>query len=142
MLYTNKLKSEVEKMAKYCTKCGIRMDDNDMVCPECGMQQGGYASPQEMQSIDGMRPQESNGKSVASLVLGIVGVIAWCLPILGLPVGVIGLIMGIQGYNREWQWQELCLALSVWFLRLSIVLSVRIWDLRECCLTDFCDDMK
>lgn len=35
-------------MAKYCTKCGIRMDDNDMVCPECGMQQGGYASPQEM----------------------------------------------------------------------------------------------
>lgn len=56
MLYTNKLKSEVEKMAKYCTKCGIRMDDNDMVCPECGMQQGGYASPQEMQSIDGMRP--------------------------------------------------------------------------------------
>lgn len=110
------------------------------------MQQGGYASPKEMQSIDGMRPQESNGKSVASLVLGIVGVIAWCLPILGLPVGVIGLIMGIQGYNRsnakEWQWQELCLALSVWFLRLSIVLSVRIWDLRECCLTDFCDDMK
>ena len=65
------------------------------------MQQGGYASPQEMQSIDGMRPQESNGKSVASLVLGIVGVIAWCLPILGLPVGVIGLIMGIQGYNRS-----------------------------------------
>lgn len=53
------------------------------------------------QSIDGMRPQESNGKSVASLVLGIVGVIAWCLPILGLPVGVIGLIMGIQGYNRS-----------------------------------------
>lgn len=101
MLYTNKLKSEVEKMAKYCTKCGIRMDDNDMVCPECGMQQGGYASPQEMQSIDGMRPQESNGKSVASLVLGIVGVIAWCLPILGLPVGVIGLIMGIQEYNRS-----------------------------------------
>ena len=88
-------------MAKYCTKCGIRMDDNDMVCPECGMQQGGYASPKEMQSIDGMRPQESNGKSVASLVLGIVGVIAWCLPILGLPVGVIGLIMGIQGYNRS-----------------------------------------
>ena len=77
-------------MAKYCMKCGIRMDDNDMVCPECGMQQGGYASP-----------QESNGKSVASLVLGIVGVIAWCLPILGLPVGVIGLIMGIQGYNRS-----------------------------------------
>ena len=95
------MKSEVEKMAKYCTKCGIRMDDNDMVCPECGMQQGGYASPKEMQSIDGMRPQESNGKSVASLVLGIVGVIAWCLPILGLPVGVIGLIMGIQGYNRS-----------------------------------------
>ena len=51
-------------MAKYCMKCGIRMDDNDMVCPECGMQQGGYASPKEMQSIDGMRPQESNGKSV------------------------------------------------------------------------------
>ena len=53
-------------MAKYCMKCGIRMDDNDMVCPECGMQQGGYASPKEMQSIDGMRPQESNGNIYSS----------------------------------------------------------------------------
>lgn len=108
-------------MAKYCMKCGGQCADQAMQCPRCGamlgMQNsghvsqrpsgggsqfsGGYASPKEMQSIDGMRPQESNGKSVASLVLGIVGVIAWCLPILGLPVGVIGLIMGIQGYNRS-----------------------------------------
>ena len=38
-----KIQNEREEkiMAKYCMKCGIRMDDNDMVCPECGMQQGG-----------------------------------------------------------------------------------------------------
>ena len=37
------------------------------------------------------------GLAVASLVLGILSLIAWLLPIAGLPVAIVGLILGILG---------------------------------------------
>ena len=43
------------------------------------------------------------GKAIASLVLGIVGMLFWLLPILGLPMTITGLILGIvdrQGPKR------------------------------------------
>ena len=35
-------------------------------------------------------------KSTASLVLGIVGCIAWLIPLIGFPVTIVGLILGIR----------------------------------------------
>ncbi len=43
---------------------------------------------------------EKKGFAIAALVLGIVGLIAWCLPILGYPVGIVGIIMGIVGLQK------------------------------------------
>ena len=37
------------------------------------------------------------GFAVASLVLGIIGLLAWCIPIIGLPINVVGLVLGIKG---------------------------------------------
>ena len=37
------------------------------------------------------------GFAVASLVLGIIGLLAWCIPIIGLPINVVGLVLGIDG---------------------------------------------
>lgn len=52
--------------------------------------------PQQTFDID---PQpstaEAGGKAVASLVLGIISMIAWCLPIIGLPVAIAGLVLGV-----------------------------------------------
>lgn len=45
----------------------------------------------------GQGAPQSNGMSMASMVLGIVGMVAWCLPILGLPICIIGLVLGITG---------------------------------------------
>lgn len=44
--------------------------------------------------------EEKKGMSIASMVLGIVGLIAWCIPIIGGPVGVVGLILGIVGMKK------------------------------------------
>lgn len=53
-----------------------------------------YQQPQPPQ-------EEKKGMSIASMVLGIVGLIAWCLPILGLPMGIVGLILlGIVGIRK------------------------------------------
>lgn len=41
--------------------------------------------------------QPSSGLAVTSLVIGIIGFGAWCLPICGLPLSIGGLITGIMG---------------------------------------------
>ena len=43
---------------------------------------------------------EKKGQSIASLVLGIVGLIAWCLPLAGFPVSIVGLVLGILGMKK------------------------------------------
>jgi len=42
------------------------------------------------------QPQPKQGKPVTALVLGIVGMIAWLIPIIGLPVQITGLVFGIK----------------------------------------------
>jgi len=41
------------------------------------------------------------GNSVTSLVLGILGMFAWFIPIIGAPVTIIGLVCGCLGVSRE-----------------------------------------
>lgn len=45
-------------------------------------------------------PPEEKGMSIASMVLGICGFLAWCLPILGYPVSIVGLVLGILGIKK------------------------------------------
>lgn len=45
--------------------------------------------------------REGGGKAIASLILGLIGIPAWCFPLIGLPIGLIGLILGITGLKSE-----------------------------------------
>lgn len=49
-----------------------------------------YNAPQE----------EKKGLSIASLVLGCCGIIAWCLPLFGYPVTIAGIICGCLGMKK------------------------------------------
>lgn len=42
-----------------------------------------------------------NGKSIASFVLGLVGLIAWLLPLVGYPVTIVGIILGCLARKTE-----------------------------------------
>ena len=53
-------------------------------------QNNSYQVPQE----------EEKGMSIASMVLGIVGFIAWCLPIAGYPVTIVGIVLGVKGMKK------------------------------------------
>lgn len=44
--------------------------------------------------------QEKKGMSIASLVLGIVGFVAWCIPLIGYPVTIVGIILGALGMKK------------------------------------------
>lgn len=41
------------------------------------------------------------GKAIASLVLGIIGMIAWFIPLFGAPITIIGLVLGIKGMKSN-----------------------------------------
>lgn len=43
---------------------------------------------------------EKKGMSIASMILGIVGFFAWCIPLFGFPVTIVGLILGICGIKK------------------------------------------
>lgn len=43
------------------------------------------------------QPKDQGGFAIASLVLGIVDLLAWLLPICGLPIGIAGIILGAIG---------------------------------------------
>lgn len=42
-----------------------------------------------------------SGKSIASFILGLVGLIAWLLPLVGYPVTIVGLILGCLARKKE-----------------------------------------
>ena len=42
-------------------------------------------------------PEQGRGKAVAGLVLGIISMIAWLLPIVGLPISIVGIVLAAQG---------------------------------------------
>ena len=39
---------------------------------------------------------DRSGRAVAALVLGIIGLLAWLIPFIGLPIQIVGLVLGIQ----------------------------------------------
>ncbi len=44
--------------------------------------------------------QESTGKPTAALVLGIIGLFVWLLPIIGLPLTIVGVVCGSRGLRE------------------------------------------
>jgi len=76
---------------RFCRQCGIALNPEQIVCIKCGA----AIKTTGMLQFPGGGDFSYTGKALASLVLGIVGLIAWFIPLIGLPVTVVGLILGI-----------------------------------------------
>lgn len=102
-----------------CPTCGKHLGMDDAVagqqfqCP-CGtnlivpratlaaVQSASYpASPAAYPPPPPVSANDKSGQATASLVLGLVGLLAWLLPIVGLPVTIVGLVMGIKGLRSR-----------------------------------------
>jgi hypothetical protein len=44
---------------------------------------------------------KQTNQAMISLILGIVGLTAWCIPLAGLPVGLAGMIYGVKGLTTQ-----------------------------------------
>lgn len=99
-----------------CPYCRNQIPDGSAVCPACNaplqaQPQQPYGQPQQPygqqpygqpqqpygQAPYGQQPgaQAVPQKSTASLVIGIINCIGWLIPLIGVPLGLVGLILGI-----------------------------------------------
>jgi Na+/melibiose symporter-like transporter len=57
--------------------------------------------------------------------LGLIGVLAWIIPLIGYPVTIIGFILGIVGYNKDKSGTAIAgIILSVLFFIATIISSI------------------
>lgn len=54
----------------------------------------GYPQPQP-------QARGGEGQAIAALVIGIVGALAWCLPIVGVPLAIVGIVLGAMGMKSS-----------------------------------------
>ena len=62
----------------------------------------------------------------AGFVLGLIGIVAWFIPLIGFPVTIVGLIMSVRGKSKEPEKKGLAtagLVLNIIFLVVTIVNS-------------------
>ena len=70
----------------FCKNCGMELPEGSNVCSSCG-------TPQEV-SYQKKRAKSDSG--VAGLVLGIIGLFAWFIPIIGYAVSIPGLVICVK----------------------------------------------
>lgn len=77
------------------------------------------------QKGEGMEAENNGGgKAIAALVLGIVGLFAWLIPLIGFPVTIVGLILGVLGMKSENRGMAIAgVVLNIIFLVVTIVNS-------------------
>lgn len=107
-----------------CPQCDQAAAQGSRFCPACGADLVVFSPPTSPPPAVA-NPPGTSGKAVASLVLGVVGLIAWCVPIVGLPVTIIGVVLGSQSLNTPSRGLALAgLVLSVIGLAASAVNAV------------------
>ena len=98
----------------FCTMCGAIINSQAFFCPRCGaaIDRSNVMMARNVQiSINSTSPNTSS----APLVLGILSLITWLIPIIGLPVSITGIALSAK-HNRNG-----CLALNVIGALLSLL---------------------
>lgn len=68
------------------------------------------------------REPDSMEKARTSFILGIIDAFAWLLPIIGIPVSIVGLVLGIQGIKSPKRWMAVAgIILCSFFLIAAII---------------------
>jgi hypothetical protein len=82
-----------------CNACGRSLEPNSRFCPACGSQ---FETPTPPRAAGEVTVAEkTSGKALASLILGVIGLLAWCLPILGLPITITGIVLASKSLRTR-----------------------------------------
>ena len=79
-----------------------------------------YEPPRYSMSLE--ETDRSNSKATASLVLGLISIVAWIIPLIGFPTTITGLVLGIRGLGPRRRGKAIAgILLSVIFLVLTVL---------------------
>ena len=81
--------------ANFCASCGSQLGRVIIATDQPILSQPIRAEPLKTSAV------QQNWKAVVSMILGIIGVIAWLLPFLGFPITIAGLVLGIIGLKSQ-----------------------------------------
>ena len=67
------------------------------------MDQSGYSPYQSPGDMPPLQPPvpPGGGKAMASFILGLIGLVAWCCPLLGIAIGGAGLVCGFMDLSSH-----------------------------------------
>lgn len=91
-------------------------------------EQGSYKQPYDYSSPYNNETSEGRtGLAIASLVLGIIGLCGCCLPIISIPIGIIGLIFSILGLRSRYRGLAIAgMVLSIITILFSIMMILAV----------------
>ncbi|MDE7082810.1 MAG: DUF4190 domain-containing protein [Clostridia bacterium] len=79
----------------FCKHCGKEVNENAIICPECGVPTDNYAA---VATPSKTTDNKFNGFALAGMICAIVGIIGgnwiWCIP------SIVGLIFSIIGFVK------------------------------------------
>lgn len=97
-----------------CLKCGADINESTKFCPNCGApiihtksetvtDKIKYNTDLSINKNFIKDSKQNNGRGeITSLVLGIIGMVAWLIPIIGAPITIVGLIFGIKSSKTKY----------------------------------------
>lgn len=110
-------------MAKFCSNCGAKLNDEQAICLECGVL---INNTNKTNNNVNSNVNKSDKSSLVGFILGLVSIAAWIIPLFGYPVTICGIIFsakGLKSINRKGK-AIAGLILSITFLVASFINSI------------------
>jgi uncharacterized membrane protein len=108
--------------AAFCGNCGAPLTVGSA---EVAGQQGGVAIAVPAEAVNPAKIIDHSGKAIAACVIGLLGLLAWLVPIAGLVFGLLAMIFGtIAFHSRRRVFARTGIALSILVLGASLFMWV------------------
>jgi len=110
-------------MAKFCSNCGAKLNEEQAVCLECGVL---INNTNKTNNNVNSNVNKSDKSSLVGFILGLVSIAAWIIPLFGYPVTICGIIFSAKGLKSiNGKGKAIAgLILSITFLVASFINSI------------------
>ncbi len=105
-------------MAKFCTNCGNKIDEEADICLKCGAILSKNQSPNNM--------PDNDKQATMGLTFSLISIITWIIPLFGYITTICGIIYSIKGLKSTSNKTKaiIGLILSILFLIITITNSI------------------